>query len=79
MAKRESVKDFYGRIIGSIEELPDGSKVAKDFYGKIVGRYDKWQGVTKDFFGKIIGTGDATSKLVWDAWREREDRIKNGQ
>ena len=68
---REVVKDFYGRIIGSIEELADGSKIAKDFYGKILGRYDKKQGVTKDFYGRIIGTGDATSKLVWDSVKDK--------
>lgn len=64
---RETIKDFYGRIIGSIEELPDGSKIAKDFYGRILGKYDKKQGVTKDFYGRIISTGDATSKLIWDS------------
>lgn len=64
---REVVKDFYGKIIGSIEELPNGDKVAKDFYGRILGRFDKKQNVTKDFYGRIIGTGDATSKLVWDS------------
>lgn len=75
---RTTMKDFYGRIIGSTEDYTDRI-VSKDFYGKILGYYDKKQGVTKDFFGKIIGTGDATSKLVWDAWREREERLKNGQ
>ena len=60
---REVVKDFYGRIIGSIEKLADGSK--------ILGRYDKKQGVTKDFYGRIIGTGDATSKLVWDSVKDK--------
>ena len=66
---RETIKDFYGKIIGSIEELPNGDRIAKDFYGKILGRYCKAQGVTKDFYGRIIGTGDATSKLVWDSVR----------
>ena len=64
---REVVKDFYGKIIGSIEEDSRGDRIAKDFYGKILGRYDKKQNVTKDFYGRIIGTGDATSKLIWDS------------
>lgn len=64
---REVIKNFYGKIIGSIEELPNGDRIAKDFYGRILGRYCKAQGVTKDYYGKIIGTGDATSKLVWDS------------
>ena len=67
---RQVVKDFYGRIIGSIEDYPDRA-VAKDFYGKILGYYDKKQGVTKDWYGRIIGTGDATSKLVWDSIKDK--------
>lgn len=63
---RETIKDFYGRIVGSIEDFPDRI-VAKDFYGRILGYFDKKQNVTKDFFGKIIATGDATSKLIWDS------------
>lgn len=66
MAK-ETIKDFYGRIIGSIQTLPDGSKIAYDFYGKILGKFDKVQNVTKDFYGRIISTGDSTSKLIWDS------------
>ena len=63
---RETIKDFYGRILGSIEEFQDRI-VAYDFYGKILGYYDKKMKCTKDFYGRIIGTGDATSKLIWDS------------
>lgn len=68
---REVIKDFYGRIIGSVEEDARGDKIAKDFYGRILGRYDKKQNVTKDFYGRIVGTGDATSKLVWDSVKDK--------
>lgn len=64
--ERTTIKDFYGRIVGAIEDYPD-KVVAKDFYGRILGYYDKKQNVTKDFFGRIIATGDATSKLIWDS------------
>ena len=64
---RITVKDFYGKIIGSIEDGADGDKIAKDFYGKLLGRYDAKMNVTKDFYGKIIGTGDLTSALIWQA------------
>lgn len=64
---RETIKDYYGKILGTIEEMPNGDKVAHDFYGRILGRYDKRMNCTKDFYGRIIGTGDATSKLIWDS------------
>ena len=71
MANRQVIKDFYGRILGSIEDDSMGNRTAKDFYGKILGRYDKAQGVTKDFFGKIIGTGDLTSALIYQASQQK--------
>lgn len=76
MATRTNIKDFYGKIMGSVEEDAQGNKIAKDFYGKILGRYDKNQNVTKDFYGKILATGDITSSLVWQAWNKREQEIK---
>lgn len=73
---RQNIKDFYGKIIGSIEELPSGDKIARDFYGKILGRYVKAQGVTKDFYGKIVATGDTTSALIWNAYNEQQAKLK---
>lgn len=61
---RETIKDFYGKIIGSIETLADGSKIAKDFYGKILGRFDAKTNTTKDFYGKIVSSGDTASGLI---------------
>lgn len=76
---RQVIKNFYGRIIGSIEEDANGNRIAKDFFGKIVGRYDKNQNVTKDFFGKILATGDITSSLIWQAEAEHEAQLKKNQ
>lgn len=72
---RKPVKDFYGKIIGSLEDTPDAI-IARDFYGKILGRYDKKMSVTKDFYGKIIATGDLTSALVWQAYNEQQAKNK---
>ncbi len=72
---RRNIKDFYGKIIGSLEE-DDEKIIAKDFYGKILGRFDKKQDVTKDFYGRIIGTGDLTSSLIWQANAEHEAQLK---
>ena len=65
MAKRTPIKDFYGKIIGWIDEETNGDKVAKDFYGKILGKYRKSTNKTYDFYGKIISEGDTTSGLIW--------------
>ena len=64
MSKREYVRDFYGKIIGSIEEQSNGDKIIRDFYGKILGRYDKRSNLTKDFYGRILAKGDQTAMLL---------------
>ena len=62
---REYIKDFYGRILGSIET--SGSKqTAYDFYGKILGTYDASTNQTKDFYGKILAYGNILSALIWE-------------
>lgn len=64
---RIPIKDFYNRILGYIEEKPNGDKVAYDFYNHILGTYYKNQNVTKDFYNRIIARGDVTSGLVYNA------------
>jgi hypothetical protein len=63
---KDTIKDFYGKIIGSIETDSNGNKRAKDFYGRILGSYDKKLNLTKDFFGKILGSGDFVVGLIYD-------------
>lgn len=62
--KSETIKDFYGVILGYIEEDSNGNKVGKDFYRRIVGKYDKKLNVTKDFYGRIVSKGDVLSSLI---------------
>lgn len=64
MDDREVVRDFYGRIIGTITTDKNGNKVVRDFYGRILGRYDKKQNVTRDFYGRIVARGDRSSGLI---------------
>ncbi len=60
---RETIKDFYGKILGYIDD--EGSrKVAKNFYGKILGYYYIKDDVTKDFYGKILSHGNILSSLI---------------
>ena len=64
MTEKETIRDFYGRILGTITTDSAGNRVARDFYGRIVGKYDKRTNLTRDFYGKIIAKGDRTNALL---------------
>ena len=64
MTDKETIRDFYGRILGTITTDSLGNKVARDFYGKIVGRYDKTNNVTRDIYGRVVAKGDRVSGLI---------------
>lgn len=65
MAVTKSViKNFYGKVIATIETDERGNKTVKDFYGKVLGKYEASGDVTKDFYGRIIARGDATGTLI---------------
>ena len=67
MMNKEYVRDFYNRIIGSIEtDTITGNKIARDFYNRIVGTYDKKNNVTRDFYNRIVAKGDALTVLIWE-------------
>ena len=63
----QTIKDFYGKILGYIEEDLQGNKVAYDFYRRILGKYNKRENKTRDFYGRILSNGDITSSLVYNA------------
>lgn len=61
--EKQTIKDFSGRIIGTIETDASGNKTVKAFSGKILGYYKKNIDATTNFTGKIIARGDATGML----------------
>ena len=61
---RDVVRDFYGRILGTITTDKQGNKVVRDFYGKILGKYDKKSDKTRDFYGRVVARGDRTAALI---------------
>jgi hypothetical protein len=63
---REPVKDFYGRVLGWIDDQGD-KIVATDFYGRRLGVYDKARDFTSDFFGVRVCDGDGTVGLIMKA------------
>ena len=64
MAKMIQIKDFYGKILGYIETLPNGDKVLRNLYRKILGRYNKATDTTRNFYGQIIAKGDQLTMLL---------------
>lgn len=64
MTNREIIRDFYGKILGTITTDNNGNKVIRDFYGRILGKYDKKANVTRDFYGRIVAKGDRSSALI---------------
>ena len=63
MAK-DLIKDFYGRILGSLET--NGTKTTvRDFYGKILGYYDSTDNKTRDFYGRIVSNGNTAVGLIY--------------
>ena len=60
---REAIKDFYGRVLGFIDDQGD-KIVATDFYGVRLGHYDKARDTTFDFYGVRVCSGDGTSGLI---------------
>lgn len=64
IVNKQTIKEFSGKIIGTIETDNIGNKTIRDFYGKILGKYDKKQNVTRDFYGKIVARGDQSSMLL---------------
>ena len=62
---RQAVRDFYGRILGFIDDGMYSNKVAAQlFTGEIVGFYDESRDVTMDFYGRIICTGNGLVGLI---------------
>ena len=63
-SERIYIKDFYHRVIGSVEEDSRGNKIARDFYQRVVGKYDKGRNLTFDFYNRVVGRGDMLTSLI---------------
>lgn len=64
MANKVEIKDFYGRVIGTVIEESNGEKTIKDFYGRPLGYYKKSRDVTTDFYGRVVASGDQLAMLL---------------
>ena len=61
---KEVVRDFHGRILGTITTDATGNKIVRDFYGRVLGKYDKVNNVTRDFYGRVVAKGDRSAGLI---------------
>lgn len=68
---REPIKDFYGRVLGWLEDHGDRI-IATDFYGQRVGVYDKARDFTSDFYGVRVCDGDGTVGLIMKAAEQND-------
>lgn len=65
MIQTQTMKDFYGRIIGYVEtDSSTGDKTVRNFYRQIVGYYVKSRDVTTNFYKKVLAKGDVSAALL---------------
>ena len=64
MANKVDIKDFYGRVIGTVIEESNGDKTIKGFYDRPLGYYKKSRDVTTDFYGRVVASGDQLAMLL---------------
>lgn len=65
--EKETIRDFYGWILGTIETASNGEQTARDFYGRILGTYSPKTNTTRDFYGRIVAQGNTLSALIQQA------------
>ena len=71
MSVKTNIKDFYGRVIGTVVEENNGDKTIKDFYGRPLGYYKKGRNVTTDFYGRVVASGEQLTMLLNSGKGER--------
>lgn len=65
MINKETIRDFYNRIIGYVETDDQGNKTIRDFYNRILGYYDAKQKITRDFYNRKVADGDIAVGLIY--------------
>lgn len=63
--KRNTIREYGGKVIGFIDEDDDGNQEARSFGGKVLGRYDKATNMTRDFGGKVLSIGNTLAALLY--------------
>ena len=64
MARRETIRDYAGLIIGYLDHESNGDIVVRNFSGKNLGHYEASTDTTKDFYGRILYRGNMAPALL---------------
>lgn len=64
MKTKQWIRDYAGRVLGSVETESSGNRIIRDQYGKVLGRYDKRADVTRDLYGRVVAKGDQSAMLI---------------
>jgi hypothetical protein len=62
---RQTIRDRYSRLIGTVIEYPDGRLEARNAYSLLLGRYDPQTDTTRDAYSRLIAHGNMLSGLIW--------------
>ena len=65
MATEEKIKDWTGRLLGTVETDSRGNKKVKDWTGKLLGYYDASKNITTDWCGKKLNEGNTAVSLIF--------------
>lgn len=80
MIEKKVIKNFYGKLLGTIEtDTVAKKRKAKDFYGRLLGTYDPREDTTKNYYGRLISRGDSLEALVYNSgqnYRKTESKQK---
>lgn len=61
---KETLKDYLGRKIGTIETDSKGVQTLRDAIGRKQGTYDPKTNTTRDAIGRIVGKGNLLTTLL---------------
>ena len=64
MARRETIRDYAGLIIGYLDYESNGDVTARNLAGQKLGYYEAMSGTTKDFYGRILYRGNMAPALL---------------
>jgi YD repeat-containing protein len=64
MSNTAQLRDEQGHLLGVIEQLADGNRLARDPQGRLLGGYNARANATRDRTGRLVGEGDLLALLL---------------
>ncbi len=63
-AEGQQVRSDSGKLLGYIQDLPDGKQGVRDRFGNLRGIFDPKKNETRDWRGRRVGAGNLLETLV---------------